>query len=191
MIKCGLQNLEPLPSVILALAEQRSLSAVLETIIQVVARQPGVALARLWLKESAGECPVCGKRDEGEGLLHLRASAGASVTGADWSRINGSFHTVDLSKSKLKIAHMAHTYEVSVQFHCCGSPVVLAATLAMDAVIPNFIIHEYVGTTDAPGNRALVTPDIRIANGSFAVPEGPGLGADPDPAVLRAWGSFT
>ncbi len=102
-------NLEPLPSVILALAEKRSLSAVLETIIQVVARQPGVALARLWLHENAGECPICTARGEGRGSLHLRASAGASVTGADWTRINGSFHTVDLSQSNLKIAHIALT----------------------------------------------------------------------------------
>jgi galactonate dehydratase len=76
----------------------------------------------------------------------------------------------------MKIADMAHAYDVSVQFHCCGSPVVLAATLAMEAVIPNFIIHEYVGTTESPGNRALVTPEIRVVNGHFAVPEGPGLG---------------
>lgn len=76
----------------------------------------------------------------------------------------------------MKIAQMAHAYDVSVQFHCCGSPVVLAATLAMDAVIPNFIIHEYVGTTDSPGNRLLVTPDIRIERGHFTLPQGPGLG---------------
>lgn len=102
---------EPLPSVILALTEQRSLTAVLETIIQVVARQPGVALARLWLSQGAGDCPLCPAdvAAAGQGLLHLRASAGASVTGADWSRIDGSFHTIDLSNSKLKIAHIATT----------------------------------------------------------------------------------
>jgi transcriptional regulator with GAF, ATPase, and Fis domain len=104
-----LNNLEPLPSVILALTEQRSLSAVLEKIIQVVARQPGVAMARLWLKENAGDCPICAAAGDGQGFLHLRASAGASVTGADWSRIDGSFHTIDLSKSNLKIANVALT----------------------------------------------------------------------------------
>ena len=45
-------NLEPLPAIILAMAEQRSLAAVLKTIIDAVARQPGVALARLWLRET-------------------------------------------------------------------------------------------------------------------------------------------
>lgn len=101
-------NLEPLPDLILALSEQRSLSAVLQIIIETVARQPGVALARVWLKETVGVCPLCGK-DAPSSTLHLRASAGMSVSGADWSRINGTFHTIDLSKSNLKIAHMALT----------------------------------------------------------------------------------
>ena len=75
-----------------------------------------------------------------------------------------------------KIADMAHAYDVSVQCHCVGSPVAVAAALHLESVIPNFIIHEYVGTTGAPENRALVTPDLRVERGSFAVPEGPGLG---------------
>ncbi|MFM9971787.1 MAG: mandelate racemase/muconate lactonizing enzyme family protein [Burkholderiales bacterium] len=75
-----------------------------------------------------------------------------------------------------KIADMAHTYDVSLQGHCCGSPVTLAATLHLETVIPNFIIHEYVGTTSAPGNRALVNEDLVIERGRFKVPDGPGLG---------------
>ena len=106
-------TLEPLPSIILALAEQRSLHAVLKTIIDAVARQTDVALARLWLKDSDQHCPVC---SQGEGnlepALHLRASAGASLApGVDWSRIDGTFHRVELSPSKLKIAHIATTGE--------------------------------------------------------------------------------
>ncbi len=104
----SLNHLEPLPSVILALAEQRALSTLLETIIHIVARQPGVALARLWLKSDAGACPFC---PPGDHALHLRASAGASLTGADWSRLDGAFHSIDLTQSSLKIAHMALTGE--------------------------------------------------------------------------------
>ncbi len=105
-------NLEPLPSIILALAEQRSLSAVLKTIIDAVARQPGVAMARLWLKESDQACPVCSGREAGEAeALHLRASAGASLGGQDWSRIDGTFHRIELSRNHLKIAHIATTGE--------------------------------------------------------------------------------
>jgi transcriptional regulator with GAF, ATPase, and Fis domain len=111
-------NLEPLPSVILALAEQRSLSAVLETIIQVVARQSGVALARLWLTESAAHCAICAA--EKGGTLHLQASAGVSVTGADWSRTNGAFHAIELANSTLKLAHIALTGQ-SIRVEDLGS----------------------------------------------------------------------
>jgi transcriptional regulator with GAF, ATPase, and Fis domain len=108
-----MMNLEPLPSIIVAMAEQRSLDAVLKTIIEVVARQPAVALARLWLREPHESCPVCSEREpDAEAGLHLRASAGQSLSaGADWSRIDGSFHRISLANSKLKIAHIALTGE--------------------------------------------------------------------------------
>ncbi|MBL8292082.1 MAG: sigma 54-interacting transcriptional regulator [Bryobacterales bacterium] len=106
-------DLEPLPAIILALAEQRSLEAVLKTIMDAVARQPGVALARLWLREPDEACPVCSAGEPNpEPALHLRASAGAPATeGADWSRIHGTFHRIPLAKSNLKIAHIATTGE--------------------------------------------------------------------------------
>ena len=106
-------DLEPLPSIILAIAEKRSLNAVLKTIIDAVARQPDVGLARLWLLEPDEACPVCcsGELNQ-EPALHLRASAGASLSpGADWTRINGSFHRIALSHSNLKIAHIGTTGE--------------------------------------------------------------------------------
>jgi transcriptional regulator with GAF, ATPase, and Fis domain len=88
--------LEPLPGVILAIAQQRSLSDVLSTIIESVSRQPGVALARIWLLDKT--CPTC---PPGPPALHLRASAGLS------SRLDGAFHQIPVSPSNLKIAHMA------------------------------------------------------------------------------------
>src|SRR5580765_6038410 len=89
-------DLEPLPDIILAIAEQRSLAAVLTSIIEAVARQPGVALARLWLREPDAACPLCSSEDSfPEPGLHLRASAGTPLKGgADWARINGSFHRI-------------------------------------------------------------------------------------------------
>ncbi len=106
-------DLEPLPAVILALAEQRSLPAVLRTIIEAVARQPGVALARLWLREPDESCPICSPGEpRPEAALHLRASAGTPrLEGADWSRIGGAFHRLPLASSNLKIAHIAATGE--------------------------------------------------------------------------------
>src|SRR5262249_59307447 len=71
-------DLALLPSIILAIAEQRSLDAVLKTIIEGIARQPDVALARLWLLDPDASCPVCRKdASDGHVSLHLRASGGS------------------------------------------------------------------------------------------------------------------
>ena len=103
----------PLPSIILAIAEQRSLSAVLATIIDAVARQPDVALARLWLRQPNQDCPHCSHcvEDSGESL-HLRASAGTShMPGVEWSRTDGRFHRIPLGGGHSKIAHIAASGE--------------------------------------------------------------------------------
>jgi len=99
-----------LPPILLALAKQRSLDAVLSTIISAVATQPDVALARLWLRESDRSCPVCERqRHSDHEALHLRASAGSPYAqAANWSRLDGAFHRVELT-APLKIAHIART----------------------------------------------------------------------------------
>lgn len=103
---------ESLPAIILAIAEQRSLDAVLKTIIDSVARQPGVALARLWLLEPGASCPVCSRNPIAEPALHLRASMGNPIASQeDWSRIDGTFHHLPIAASNLKIAHIAATGE--------------------------------------------------------------------------------
>ena len=101
-----------LPPILLAIAEQRSLDAVLSSIVSAVASQPHVALARLWLRDADGSCPVCARPPSGEhDALHLRASAGHPLDpSADWSRVSGSFHRVALT-APLKIAHIARNGE--------------------------------------------------------------------------------
>ena len=102
----------PLPSLILAIAQERSLTAVLERVIQAVAAAPDVGLARLWLRQKDRVCPWCAVHaPSSETALHLRASGGQSRTpGVDWARTNGSFHRVALG-SPLKLSHMASTGE--------------------------------------------------------------------------------
>ena len=101
-----------LPPILLALAEQQSLDAVLSTIVGAVATQPDFALARVWLRDDNRSCPVCrGAAPDPEPALHLRASAGDPLDAtADWSRVNGTFHRISLASS-LKIAHVARTGE--------------------------------------------------------------------------------
>jgi len=93
-----------LPSVLVALAAQRTLEDVLTKILNILAEQPGVALARVWLVDD--RCPHC---DSDGKALHLRASAGIPRdTAADWSRVDGTFHSVNL-ESPLKLGHIART----------------------------------------------------------------------------------
>jgi transcriptional regulator with GAF, ATPase, and Fis domain len=103
-------ELNLLPPILLALAEQQSLDAVLSTIVNAVAAQPDVALARVWLRDNDRSCPVCADGDaRTDQALHLRASAGDPLdASADWSRVSGSFHRVALTSS-LKLAHIART----------------------------------------------------------------------------------
>ena len=102
-----------LPPIILAIAEQRSLDAVLSSIATAVASQPDVGLARVWLRDTDRTCPVCAGHapTNDEEALHLRASAGRPLDGSsDWSRIDGTFHRIPLS-DPLKIAHIVEVRE--------------------------------------------------------------------------------
>ena len=101
-----------LPSLILAITEQRSLTAVLQRVIETVAAAPDVGLARIWLRQEDRVCPWCTVHaPSSEVALHLRASAGESQTaGVDWARTNGSFHRVALG-GPLKLSYMAATGE--------------------------------------------------------------------------------
>ena len=101
-----------MPSLILVIAQERSLTAVLQRVIEAVASAPDVGLARLWLRQEDRACTVCAvSAPSTEVALHLRASAGQSLAaGVDWTRTNGAFHRVALGSSR-KVSHMASTGE--------------------------------------------------------------------------------
>ncbi len=104
-------ELGALPSVILAITQQRSLTAVLKTVIDAVASQSDVALARIWLRQTGDACPQCAEHGGTEMALHLRASAGESrQSGVDWTRTNGTFHRIPID-GRLKLSHMATSGE--------------------------------------------------------------------------------
>jgi L-alanine-DL-glutamate epimerase-like enolase superfamily enzyme len=73
-----------------------------------------------------------------------------------------------------KIADAAYVYDTDVQFHVAGSPIAIAATLQLEAAIPNFLIHEHHFPNQY--NRKLAIHDYQPVNGYFAVPELPGIG---------------
>ncbi|MCI1945167.1 mandelate racemase/muconate lactonizing enzyme family protein [Clostridium luticellarii] len=77
-----------------------------------------------------------------------------------------------------KICDMAHVYDVLVQCHVCGSPIAVAASLQLEAVIPNFIIHEHHTIYLKDYNRNFCKYDYQPVNGYYDVPDKPGIGQE-------------
>ncbi|RCW68577.1 L-alanine-DL-glutamate epimerase-like enolase superfamily enzyme [Pseudorhodoferax soli] len=85
----------------------------------------------------------------------------------------------------MKIAHLAHTFDVGVQAHVCGSPLASAIALQFEAAIPNFEIHEHHTYAQKSCNRDLFLEDLQPQRGRFHVPTGPGLGMTLSPDAER------
>ena len=77
-----------------------------------------------------------------------------------------------------KVCDMAYTYDVGVQVHACGSPISTAAALQVEAVIPNFVIHEHHTYALSPYNKEICIYDYQPVNGYFDVPDLPGIGQE-------------
>lgn len=77
-----------------------------------------------------------------------------------------------------KICDYANIYDVTVQLHVCGSPVATAAALQLEAVIPNFLIHEHHTYALKDDNIRLCRQNYQPKNGYFEAPRTPGLGIE-------------
>jgi L-alanine-DL-glutamate epimerase-like enolase superfamily enzyme len=77
-----------------------------------------------------------------------------------------------------KICDMANIYDASVQLHICGGPIATAASLQVEAVIPNFLIHELHEGALKKDMRDLCTYDYMPVNGYYDVPDLPGIGQE-------------
>ena len=73
---------------------------------------------------------------------------------------------------------MAHVYDIGVQVHCCGGPISAAAALQLEAVIPNFVIHELHASALIEDNIKLCKYDYTAKDGAFEVPDLPGIGQE-------------
>ncbi|NMD37122.1 MAG: mandelate racemase/muconate lactonizing enzyme family protein, partial [Christensenellaceae bacterium] len=77
-----------------------------------------------------------------------------------------------------KICDMAQVYDMGVQIHVCGGPIATAAALQVEAVIPNFTIHEEHNanllTKFKEAGKYYYAPE----NGYYMVPELPGIGQE-------------
>lgn len=77
-----------------------------------------------------------------------------------------------------KICDMAHVYDIGVQLHVCGGPIATAATLQVEAAIPNFVIHEHHQGALIRENIATCRYNYQPVNGYFEIPELPGIGQE-------------
>jgi L-alanine-DL-glutamate epimerase-like enolase superfamily enzyme len=77
-----------------------------------------------------------------------------------------------------KICDMASLYDIGIQLHMCGSPIATATALQLEAVIPNFVIHEHNAVSLVKDNIDLCIHDYQPENGKFSVPSLPGIGQD-------------
>ena len=73
---------------------------------------------------------------------------------------------------------MAHVYDVTVQIHVCGGPISTAASLHMEAAIPNFIIHEVHRHSRMDMNINTCKYDYQPQNGYYSIPDLPGIGQE-------------
>lgn len=86
-----------------------------------------------------------------------------------------------------KICDMAHVYDIGVQVHCCGGPISAAAALQLEAVIPNFVIHELHASALIEDNIRLCKYNHVAKDGYFEVPDLPGIGQElTDEAIANA-----
>ena len=91
-----------------------------------------------------------------------------------------------------KIAALAESAYAKVALHCPLSPVALAASIQLDACLPNFLVQEHNEVNDGRENGRtlfgmgyLKSPFVLGDDGCVAVPQSPGLGIEIDEAGLK------
>ncbi len=103
---------------LLDMAEQRSVAALLDLVVRRLAASPRIALARVWLLLPHDACALCRSRGPDPGgppALHLLAGAGRSRVRPyrEWGGTGGAFHRFAVGERKVgEIARSARPLEV-------------------------------------------------------------------------------
>src|SRR5215475_1405223 len=94
---------EPLLALAVTVTSEQRVDSVLQSIVQGLASQPGVALARIWLLPSAGLPSFCHAGSDPSDDLCLVASAGIPINspGEDWCFLQGHFARVPFNVGKV------------------------------------------------------------------------------------------
>ena len=77
-----------------------------------------------------------------------------------------------------KICDMAHVYDMTCQVHVCGGPIMTAASLHLEAAIPNFAIHELHRYALLEANTSTCKYDYLPENGMYEIPILSGIGQE-------------
>ncbi len=94
-------------------------------------------------------------------------------------------HAGGLSEVR-RIAALAETWYVPVAPHNPGGPICTVASMHLAAAIPNFLILEQMEPQRA-ARDATSHPAIAFEDGHFLLPQGPGLGVEPDLEKLKSF----
>ncbi|MHB1295582.1 MAG: galactonate dehydratase [Anaerolineae bacterium] len=106
------------------------------------------------------------------GFREVLEKGAAAIVQPDLSHAGGIF------EGRL-IAGMAEAYYAAVAPHCPLGPIALAASLQLDAAIPNFLIQEH--TTLGAG---YLKEPFHFQDGYVELPTGPGLGIELDEEAM-------
>ena len=83
-----------------------------------------------------------------------------------------------------KIAAIGESYHCAVVTHNFLGPITTAASLHLDATIPNFVTQEYT-TGDESEGRAMFKTSYKREGGYIPIPQSPGLGVELDEALIE------
>jgi galactonate dehydratase len=83
-----------------------------------------------------------------------------------------------------KIAAIAESYHCAVVTHNYLGPLITAASLHLDATIPNFVTQEYSKNDEAPHNAVYQCAHQR-QGGYIPIPQSPGLGVELDDSLIE------
>ncbi len=110
-------NVDLLKQLLLDMAQERCVENVLKLIVDRMASQAAVALARIWLIQPGDVCDTCHVREvcpDQSKCLHLVASAGVSTeTAEEWTGLDGYFRRFPIGVRKVgRIASTGEPIEV-------------------------------------------------------------------------------
>src|SRR5579872_5305938 len=96
--------------VLLAMSQQPTAVEVLKTLVDGLTQRCNAALARVWLVIPKSSCRACRQPDlcaQRSDCLQLVASAGQSLDGSEWSRLDGKSAQIPFGFGK--VGHIAET----------------------------------------------------------------------------------